>query len=311
MWEGTEGASAEPLRQLCQELEDKSNGRITSEIAWGAVMGPPPEHYDLAASGVADVAFVMAAYTPGRFPMSEVADLPFSNFTQEQLAMAFAELYNRGYFDQDFADTHVLHFSAVGPYQLHMKEGKAIRSYNDIKNKKLRASGGVHTNIVQSIGGVPVGMPAPEVFTSLQKGVIDGAFVPWDFIASFRTETVVESVTETNFGGGMHLLAMNLDVYNNLPADLRTIVDEVSQKYNAISAAGHDELTLVAQQLLKDEGGEVYQLSDADMQQISEGLTPIWEEWIGGDATKAKMVADMGEILEGLGVTDPILGYTP
>jgi TRAP-type C4-dicarboxylate transport system substrate-binding protein len=274
-------------------------------------MGPPPEHYDLAATGVADIAYVQTSYTPGRFPMAEIADLPISNFTQEQLSKAFAELYKKGYFDRDFSDTHVLCFCGIGPYQLHMRKGEAVKRYADIKNKKLRASGAIATQVIKAMGAVPVGMPGPEVFTALQKGVVDGAYIPWDFIKAFRTEAVVESLTEINFGGSMHLLVMNSNVYNKMPADLRAIIDEVSSKYSPIFGAVHDKLVAEAKELLKGKGGVTYQLPASDVERIRTVMATIWENWVGGDTTKKRMVADFAEILEGFGVVDPILGYTP
>ena len=154
-------------------------------------------------------------------------------------------------------------------------------------------------------------MPAPDVFTSLQKGVIDGAYVPWDFIQSFRTETVVHSVSETNFGGGMHLLVMNPDVYNNMPADLRAVIDEVSPKYTPIFGAAHDKLVAEAKDLLAGEGGVTYQFSASDVEKFRTAMAPIWENWIGDNATKKQMVSDLADILKGMGDSDPIMGYTP
>ncbi len=311
MWEGTEGANSQPLRDLVAAWQNESKGRITAEINYGAVMGTPAEHYDLAASGIADVAFVMTSYTPGLFPMSDVAYLPISNFTHEQLSVAEHELYNRGFLDDDFADTHVLCFTCTGPYQLHLAKGKAVKTFDDIKNKKIRASGSIHTEVVKSLGGIPVGMPAPEVYTSLDKGVIDGAYIPWDFIKSFRTESVVGSLTEVSFGASMQLIVMNKDTYNKMPADLRDVIDEVSPQFTRYFGIEHDKLVDEAKELLKNAGGETYQFSSADMQKLSAAVAPIWDSWIQGDSVRKQMVDELGQILEDMGVKDPLLGYTP
>jgi TRAP-type C4-dicarboxylate transport system substrate-binding protein len=313
MWEGTEGAASPPLRQWVADLEEKSGGRITGEIAYGGVMGKPPEHYDLAATGVADVAYVGYAYTPGRFPMAEAYQLPIaSGPTQEQLAVAMWRLYQKGYFDQEFSDTHPLYFNAVGPYELHMGKGQFVRTFDDIKGIKLRASGAVHTDAVKRLGGIPVGMPAPEVYVSLEKGVVDGAFVPRDFIFSFRTDPVLSSVTEAGFCGFNFGLHMNLDVWNKLPDDLKAIVDEVSgEQTTAFNGAEHDRLAKTATDFLIDAGGEVIKLPAADLDKISTALTPMWEDWIGGDTKKKQFIDDFYNILKDMGVAKPLHGYTP
>jgi TRAP-type C4-dicarboxylate transport system substrate-binding protein len=313
MWEGTEGAASPPLRQWAADLEEKSGGRLTAEIAYGAVMGKPPEHYDLAATGVADVAYVGYAYTPGRFPMGEVFQLPIARgVSQEQLAVAVWKLYEMGHFDAEFHDTHPLYFNAVGPYELHMGKGKYVRKYEDMKDQKLRASGAIHTDVVKRFGAVPVGMPAPEVYVSLEKGVVDGAFVPWDFIFSFRTDPVLSSVTELGVCGFSFGLHMNMDVWNKLPDDLKAVVDEASgEQATAFNGAEHDRLVLVAKDLLADAGGEVNILSQADLDKVGAAMAPMWEEWIGGDAKKKQVVDDLYKILKDMGAEKPLHGYTP
>ncbi len=311
MWEGTEGAGSGPLRQLVQEWEEKSDGRITAEINYGAVMAPPGEHFDLAVTGVADVAWVQPQYSPGLFPSTEIVDLPVSGFTQEQMALALAEMYEMGWFHDDLDETHVLCFGAIGPYQLHMGKKVTVQSVSDLKNVKLRAGGGIHTEIVQRLGAVPVGMPAPEVYTSLDKGVIDGAYCPTDFIISFGTAPVLGSFTKIGIGGAMHTLVMNQDTYNNMPDDLRAIIDEVSPKYTPIFGAIHDEWDIEAMEALEEEGAPVYDLSDADMQTIAESLAPMWDEWISKSPERAEMAADFHGILTGMGIENPMVGYTP
>jgi len=301
------------MREWVAELEAKSGGRITAEIAYGAVMGKPPEHYDLAATGVADAAYVGYAYTPGRFPMAEAFQLPIaSGVSQEQLAVAMWRLYEKGYFDQEFSDSHPLYFSAVGPYELHMGKGKFVKTFADIKGKKLRASGALHTEAVERIGGVPVGMPAPEVYVSLDKGVVDGAFVPRDFIFSFRTEPVLSSVTEVGVCGFNFGVHMNLNVWNKLPDDLKAIIDEASgEHFSAYNGAEHDRLAATGTDLLLKAGGEVIKLSAADLDKIGTAVAPMWEEWIGGDAKKKQYIDDFYGILKDMGAAKPFHGYTP
>ena len=192
-----------------------------------------------------------------------------------------------------------------------MGKGQFIKTYDDMKGKKLRASGAIHTEVIKLLGGVPVGMPAPEVYIALEKGIVDGAFVPWDFIYSFRTDPVLSSVTEIGVCGFTFVVTMNLDVYNNMPADLRAMIDEVSPKYSGILGAEHDRLVVVAQKLLADAGGEVYKLSAADMEKVGTALAPMWENWIGGDTTKKQLVDDLYYTLKDMGAEIPLHGYTP
>ena len=311
MWEGTESAGSGPLRALVKEWGEKSDGRITAEINYGAVMGAPGEHFDLAAKGIADVAWVQPQYSPGLFPSTEIVDLPVSGFTQEQMALALEQMFNMGYFQEDLSDVHVLCFGAIGPYQLHMGKKATVQSFADLKNLKIRAGGGIHTEIVKRLGAVPVGMPAPEVYTSLDKGVIDGAYCPTDFIISFGTAPVLGSFTKIGIGGAMHTLVMNNDTYNNLPDDLRAIIDEVSPKYTPVFGGIHDEWDIEAMAALDAEGNPVYDLPASEMQKVADALAPMWDEWISESPDREQMAKDFYDILKGMGIDNPMVGYTP
>ncbi len=206
-WEGTEGSTIPPLKAWIEELGSKSGGQVQVEIAYGSVMGPPPKHYDLAVTGEADISHVGLPYTPGRFPMVEVIEMPITKISELTLAKAYWELYQKGYFDNDFKDVKVLYLSVVGPYDYQMGK-KAVLTFEDMKGMKMRASGKNHTAIVKALGSVPQGMPAPEIYGSLEKGVIDGSFTPWSFMKAFRTEAVTKHVTEVGAGGFGHAYIM-------------------------------------------------------------------------------------------------------
>lgn len=314
-WESPEGTNAQTLRDWLKEVGDKSGGKVTAEIAWGGVMGKAPEHYDLAVNGVADMTFVAIAFTPGRFPMAEVIQLPVTGeASNEMMAKAFWELYKLGYFDEELKDVKLLWVGTTGTYDYQM--GKAeVLTFTDMKGKKIRASGAVHTEIVKALGSVPVGMAAPEIYSALQTGVLDGAFTPWNFIKSFRTETVTTSVTEVGVGSFNLAFVMNKTTYNKLPADIQAYIDEIAPKYNGITGRRHTQFDEESKKLLEDAGGEIYHLSAADTEKVGEAVAPLWEKWIAeGDSMglpRKKVVDDFYYILRDMGVQKPFHGYTP
>jgi len=314
-WEGPDGTGMPPLRAWIKELSEKSGGRVTGKIAYGSVMGKPPEHYDLAATGVVDVSYVGLPYTPGRFPMAEVIQMPITGeASNETMAKAFWELYKKGHFNKDFRDVKLLFVATTSPYDYQM--GKTtVRTFEDMKGKKMRASGAVHTEIVKALGSVPVGMPAPDIYISLEKGVIDGSFTPWSFIKSFRTEPVTKSVTEVNVGGFNFAVVMNKKTFDRMPKDIQAMIDELGLKYTTISGKEHDSCANQAKTLIKEAGGVVYQLAAADVEEVDKAVAPIWTKWIAEGEAKGlprkQLVADFYHVLKGMGIAKPFHGYVP
>ena len=66
------------LQRWADELKQKSDGRLVLSVFPAGQMGPLPRQYDLARTGVADIAFFLHGATPGRFKLTEVAHLPFT-----------------------------------------------------------------------------------------------------------------------------------------------------------------------------------------------------------------------------------------
>jgi TRAP-type C4-dicarboxylate transport system substrate-binding protein len=230
------------------------------------------------------------------------------------MANAFWELYRKGYFDEDFKDAKLLWVGTTGVYDYQM--GKAeVLTFDDMKGKKIRASGAIHTEIVRALGSVPVGMAAPEIYSALEKGVIDGAFTPWNFIKSFRTETVTKSVTEVGVGSFNIAFFMNKATYNELPDDIQAYIDDIAPKYNSITGERHTQFDEEARELFRKAGGVIYNLSEADIERVGKAVSPIWENWIGeGEKMglpRQKLVDDFYHILKDMDVQNPFHGYTP
>lgn len=312
-WEGTEGlAIVGFLKGWGEEIQKRTNGRVTLEVAYGGVMAPAPEHYELAVKGLADISHVGLPYTPGRFPMSEVIEMPITRASEATYSKALWKLYKKGYFDIDFKDVKVLYLAAVGPYEYQMGK-KPVRTLADVKDLKIRAAGKIHTDIVKALGSVPVGMPAPDIYSALDKGVIDGAFVPWSFMKSFRTEPVTKYVNEVGVGGFGHALVMSKASYEKLPSEIRKIVDEIGEKGATVAgetfAAGAEEARKVRFK------GEIIPFPAADVPKVDAALAPIWKSWMAEGEPKGlprkKVVDDLFNILKDLGVAKPLYGYTP
>jgi TRAP-type C4-dicarboxylate transport system substrate-binding protein len=58
------------------DLKKKSGGRLVLKIFPAAQMGPAPRQFDLARTGVADIALILHGLTPGRFPLTELSHVP-------------------------------------------------------------------------------------------------------------------------------------------------------------------------------------------------------------------------------------------
>jgi TRAP-type C4-dicarboxylate transport system substrate-binding protein len=312
-WEGTEGSAVMGFQKgWGEEIQKRTKGQVTLEWSYGGVMAPAPEFYELAVKGLADISHVGLPYSPGRFPMAEVIEMPFGRASEATYSKALWEIHKKGHFDSDFKEVKVLYLAAVGPYNYNMGK-KPVRTLADMKDLKIRASGKVHTEIVKALGSVPVGLPGPEVYSAVEKGVIDGYFAPWSFMHTFRTDAVTKYVNEIGVGGFGHAWVMSKTSYAKLPPDIRKIVDEICEKGAIVGGETFAAMAERAKTVLFK--GEVIPFPAADVPKVDAALAPIWKKWFAEGETKGlprkKMVDDLFKVLKDLGVAKPLYGYTP
>jgi TRAP-type C4-dicarboxylate transport system substrate-binding protein len=304
------------LKEWANELEGKSQGRVKTEIHCASAMGKPGEHFDLAVNGIADVALVGLVFSPGRFPMAEVAEYPIGGqgWKNEIASMAMLKLYSKGYFDNDFKGTRLCFFSNAGPFEIQMTKSP-IRTFEDIKGKKIRGAGKTHTQIIQSLGGVSVGIAGGEVTIALQKGIIDGSFMPYAATYDWKCADIVKHITEVNIGTNSFAIVMNKDSYEKLPKDLQAWINDAREKYTQKAGKALYYTEEKGKQDFLKAGGKIYQFSDADMQKLSNAVAPLWVEWIEEGKSKGlprkEMLKDLYNFLKGMGINPQFAGYTP
>jgi TRAP-type transport system periplasmic protein len=208
-------------------VEKASGGRITVKRFPGAQMGPPPGYYDMARTGQAEVTQFMHGGTPGRFPITELINLPYLVGSGDIGAKVLndPELRTK-YLDPEHKGIKGLVYFTVQPGQV-MTTKKPIRTLEDFKGMRVRFSSPTIRDFITALGGTAVGVTPTELAEALQKGTVDGAFIDYGGAGiAFKLGGIVKHVSEmysfvTSFGA-----AMNPDFYNKLPADLKKIIDD-------------------------------------------------------------------------------------
>lgn len=213
----------------CNKIAAESNNRMKCQIFPSMSMGgTPPQLYDQVRDGVADIVWTLPGYTAGRFPSTEVFELPFMMQSPEATSKALWD-YTQQYSQQEFKDVKLLATHVHGDGVFHMVN-KPITSAADLKGLKLRAPTRMTNRYIALLGATPVSMPVPQVGDALSKGVIDGAVVPYEVVPAVKINELVKYHSETDpaepaFYTSTFIWAMNKAKYESLPADLKKVID--------------------------------------------------------------------------------------
>ena len=246
-------------------LEKASGGRIAVKRFPAAQMGPPPVYYDLARTGQAEVSWFLSGGTPGRFPISELINLPYLVGSSEIGTKVLNDPELRAkYIDPEHKGVKILMMLTHQPGQIFTTK-KAIRTVEDMKGMRIRFSSPTIRDFVGALGATPVGVAPTEIAEQLQKGTIDGAFIDYGGAGiAFKLGGIIKYSTEMYSYVASFGLAMNPDFYNKLPADLKKLVDNSVIGKEKEVGEGWDSIDGPGKKLLVDGGAEAIKLSAAE-----------------------------------------------
>lgn len=270
------------LQSWANTLKKRSNGRLTATIYPSNQMGPMPRQYDLARTGVADVSFAMHGVTPSRFPLSELAHVPFLMPNSEVGSLALTALLPK-YLAAEHKGVRVLALTAVN---LALFTSKVpVRRPENLKGLRIRYPDPIAATTLSAFGAVPVYTQPAQIADALNKGTIDGLLLAWEALGSFQ----VRAKYATDWHGNIttFVLAMNPHTYNSLPPDLRKLIDDTTGLVAARQLGkGADEASKAGRAFARKNGAEIIDLTPAERQAFDAASKPAIDKIIAKDQAK-------------------------
>lgn len=285
------------LKPWGESLAAASGGRIKVEhFDAMSLGGRPADLMDQARDGVVDLSMTLVGYTPGRFPRSEVFELPFMMANPVATAKAYWEMVESDFQGNEFQGVKVLGAWVHGPGLIHSKDG--VTRLEDMKGLTLRGPTRIINDLLSELGAEPVGMPLPAIPEALSKGVVKGTVIPWEVTSSIRLSELVRNHTE--FAGNESLytaaivLVMNQAKYDALPEDLRAIIDaESGAKLSAFATQVMWDMDAPARKIATDAGNSIVQLDEAEVARWKEAAQPVIARWVDEMTAKGIDGADL------------------
>lgn len=220
---------AKVLEPWCQKVTKESANQIKCKIFPSMQLGgSAPQLYDQAKDGVVDMIWTIPGYTPGRFLVTELFELPFMMNTPEATSRALWEFQTK-HNAAEYKEVKPLAFHMNGPGNFYTRS-KPIQSLADFKGLKMRGATRQTTRMLAALGATPVGMALPAVPEALSKGVIDGALTPYEVVQSTRMHELTKFTTESDpkfnaVYAQVFVLAMNKAKYDAMSPELKEVID--------------------------------------------------------------------------------------
>ncbi len=219
-------------------IEERAGGRLAIEyLFYGETPYRPAEGLTLLRDGLVELTEWLPAYNAGTYPMLTGPELPFAAAdyvpTEDLHKKTQANWENEAILDYetDLLDQHnATRVTRLFYEPMNLWFKGDFNGYADIAGKKIRAISPEQAEFISAMGGTPVTIPGPEVYTALQRGLVDGTVIGSSAIESFKLIEVIN----TAYLPGVQVLSTGMlaskTALDSLPDDVRQIFMEEMAK---------------------------------------------------------------------------------
>jgi TRAP-type C4-dicarboxylate transport system substrate-binding protein len=284
--------------QFCEEIKKRTNGRVEITYYPGGTLTTAPKVYDGILNQVSDLGLSHIGYTRGRFPVTEMLDLPVgmsSGFVASHVKDAFYKKFK----PKEWNDVHVLYFWSPGS-AIFATTKKPFKRVEDLKGLKIRGTGKI-ADTIKAVGAVPVALEMADVYDAAQRGLIDGIMEVMETWKGFRLGDVIKYGALTQRGAGLvytFYVAMNKEKWDALPDDIKKIFTEASEEWVDRLGVKTLEADFEGLDYFKQRGGQMITLPEEEIKKMGKAVEPVIDNYIKDMQTKGFKKSELEEQLK-------------
>jgi TRAP-type C4-dicarboxylate transport system substrate-binding protein len=263
--------------EWAKEIEKRTNGKVQITMFYGGTLTPADKCYDGVVKGISDIGFSVLAYTRGKFPLTEVSDLPMG-MKSGVVATKVINDYYKKFKPKEFGEVQVMYLHGHGAGILHTK--KEVKTLEDVKGMKIRCTG-MAAKIAGALGATPVAMPMGETYDALSRGVVDASMAPYEALQGWKWGEVVKYTVEdwgSSYSTGMFVV-MNKDKWNSLPPDIQKTIEQVNEEYIEKQGKVWDEIDKAGRDYTVGRGNKIISLSPDENRRWEKAVKPLLDEY--------------------------------
>jgi len=291
------------MKPWAQRVMKDSNGTLEIQLFPNGALGRHPgKQLKMVQDGVADIAWVIPAYTPGRFPDNAVFELPALIHTSKEGSVAAWRLYKKGLL-RGYEDYYMIGLFTTSPYTIHTKE--KLTSMDQLKGKKIRAVGPAMVDSIKALGAAPEPMPFTKIVEAISRGRIDGTTAHPIALFDFGVSKVTSSHYFGTLGTVNLAIMMNKKKYEALPAAAKAAIDKNSGEQLSIAFGNMSDNRNAELQAMwsKESKRTVTVPSAAEKAKWDKALAPVITHWSAkhpnGDKLLGALKAELANIRAG------------
>ena len=295
-WDKTNPAVGTLAEAFAKNVETATKGDLKFIIN-GPETVPPFEQLQPVAAGAFQMLFTHAIYHYGTTGSGVGMDAVRGD-PESRRKSGMIELLDQHYRKLGVKVVAVA-ISATRGYHIVLRA--PVNPTGDLQGRKLRGTPSYH-QVFSLLGASAVVLPGGEVYTALEKGVVDGAAWPASGVMAMRWHEVAKYMLRPGFGLSHYLMLMNLDAWNRLSDDQRKTMAEQGRKMEDTWFREYDRMVQDEEAALIQRGMQITEMGPAQRTKVEGAWAQA--QWDLAEKKSGKDAKDLRELLKRQGLTE-------
>lgn len=289
------------VQQWADEVKEATNGRVEITVYAGGTIASATDALDAVKQRTCDMAVCFTSFFPGQFPLTEVVSLPMTGISDAvQATNVLWDLWDYSSALQEELDDYKVLMLYTNPNNI-IGTTSPVYTADDMKGLKLRVTSGTPADMSIAWGATPMTISSSEIYQSLEKDVIQGYLIDYTGVNAWSLFEVTDYYTEMPFYVAPWALLMNMDSWNELPADLQEIISGLSGRDRSIAFAEVNEQEANdTREIARNEyGATIIEPTEEQLATFKPAAEAYAEDWVKKHATDSFDAADyVDKVLE-------------
>lgn len=284
--------------KFAELVEQKSGGTVQVEVYGSCMLGSDRVAMESVQRGSLEMASSSSPNMANFSPYFMIFDLPY--ITDIKYQQKIYDSLDNGdlgaYFDRLAEEINLkpIMFSEYG-YRNFVTTGQPISTADTVKKLKVRVTASpVEIEVAKALGMSPTPIAWGETYTAMQQGTVDGEGNTFSLLCDAKHDEVIKYAVDSRHNYSMHILMMNKDYWDSLPADVQQVINESAKEALRYQRSITAELERKAGEKFEAQGIKVHRLSEEELAEYKRKTRPVWD--IFADQIPAELFEMVTEI---------------
>lgn len=265
------------LVPFAEAVLEQTEGRVDIKVYPNNELGAPSTTVDQVVGGSLDMGLTLAAYTPGRFPLTTILEFPFMFDSSLQGNLVAADL-KQDLQDNDYKDMKLLWIGGTDIAKILIN--KPVSDVDGLSGLKLRSPGLIYNDLFHELGATELSLPVSDLYDAMDRGIVDGSLMSPSALISFKLAEVTDNIIDLDVYMNPIIIVMNKDAWAKISAEDQQVIESLLAEFPEKVGTQYDKEFAAGMQKAADSNIKVLSFSDEEKAKLHAITDALKEKWL-------------------------------